>query len=246
MRRKLIYFTAALMVSAMAATGCGSTSTTETTSSPETQAETVIEETTDASADSAADAGEDESTTTSEGESVDGADAQNQAETPVRIWGTITDVTDTSITVDSQAEEAVTGEIILQIDPESTYILDAENGLPVAQEELQIGSSFEAYLGPAMTMSLPPQTTPVMVIVNIPEDSSAPQYAVAAEALKESTGGYVLEATDGRSYTITPDAEVTPFLTRNIVTLEDISEGSRCLLWLDENEVVNKLVLFAE
>lgn len=43
-------------------------------------------------------------------------------------------------------------------------------GLPVDVKDVQAGDSFEAYLGDAMTMSLPPQNTPDIVFVNVPED----------------------------------------------------------------------------
>mgnify|MGYP003269153979 FL=1 len=100
-----------------------------------------------------------------------------------------------------------------------------------------------------MTMSLPPQCTPDMVIVNIAEDAAAPQYAVAAEDPADAAdleNAIVLKATDGRTYVIDKDAQVTPYLTRNIVKLQDLTAGTACLLWEDENEIVTKVMIFAE
>ncbi len=81
-----------------------------------------------------------------------------------RIYGVITDVSasEQTITVDNQSDVSSTGEMILTIDPSNTEIIDAQTGLPVELSEVQSGS-FEAYLGDAMTMSLPPQCTPDMV-----------------------------------------------------------------------------------
>lgn len=78
-----------------------------------------------------------------------------------RIYGVITDVSasEQTITVDNQSDVSSTGEMILTIDPSNTEIIDAQTGLPVELSEVQSGS-FEAYLGDAMTMSLPPQCTP--------------------------------------------------------------------------------------
>lgn len=56
----------------------------------------------------------------------------------------------------------------------------------------------------------------------------------------------VLKATDGRTYVIDKDAQVTPYLTRNIVKLQDLTAGTACLLWEDENEIVTKVMIFAE
>lgn len=173
-----------------------------------------------------------------------------EAENSNRIYGVITDVSasEQTITVDNQSEVSSTGEIILTIDPSNTEIIDAQTGLPVELSEVQNGS-FEAYLGDAMTMSLPPQCTPDMVIVNIAEDAAAPQYAVAAEDPADAAdleNAIVLKATDGRTYVIDKDAQVTPYLTRNIVKLQDLTAGTACLLWEDENEIVTKVMIFAE
>lgn len=164
------------------------------------------------------------------------------SEAPVKISGVIKEVGEDTITVDNQSENAPSGEIILTIDPENTVLADGQTGLPVTLVDVAEGS-FEAYLGPAMTMSLPPHSTPYVVVVNLPEDGVAPQYAVAAEELVLEDGYYTLKATDGRTYTIPEDVEIAPFRTRNIVTLQDLTAGRACLIWLDENETAVKLIL---
>ena len=108
---------------------------------------------------------------------------------------------------------------------------------------MELGS-FEAYLSPVMTMSLPPQTTPEMVIVNIPEDFDAPQYVAAAGPVEETEDGLVLTAGDDTRYVLEEEMEILPYLTKNIVTVEDIEKDSRCLIWLNEENKVEKLVLF--
>ncbi len=164
---------------------------------------------------------------------------------PVKIWGQILETGEGTITVDNQSEGSFSGEIIFNISPESTFVLDAATGFPTELSEVKKGS-FEAYLGSAMTLSLPPQATPYVVIVNIPEDFAAPQYAVAAGNLEEKAGVRVLTANDGRTYELAEDVQISPYLTRNIVTLEDIQAGSRCLLWLNAENTVERIVLFAE
>lgn len=161
----------------------------------------------------------------------------------IKIWGTITSIDDSGITVDNQSGNSSAGEIILTVDPSQKTVIDAVTGFPVALDEIETGS-FEAYLGSAMTMSLPPQTNPYMVIVNIPEDTSAPQYITVSEQPVTEAGTMVIKATDGNSYQIPEDVEIIPFLTRNIVRLDDITEGSRCLIWQNEDGVAKKVVLF--
>lgn len=223
--RKLISILGLTMVLSLAA-ACGQSAA----STEQTQESTDTEDTADAS--------EAEDTEGTEQEQQDGT----VSEAPVKISGVIQEVGEDTLTVDNQSENAVSGEIILTIDPANTVLVDAQTGLPVQLADVSEGS-FEAYLGPVMTMSMPPQTTPYVVVVNIPEDATAPQYAVASGELVMEDGYAVLEATDGRTYTIPEDVEIVPFRTRNIVTLQDLTAGRACLIWLDENETAEKIVL---
>lgn len=165
------------------------------------------------------------------------------SDVPVRIYGVVQEIGEDTVMVDNQSENSSAGEIILTIDPESTMLVDGQTGLPITLEDMETGS-FEAYLGPVMTMSLPPQTTPYVVIANIPEDAAAPVYVIAAQDAVSAEGVYTLEGTDGSSWEIPEDADIQPFRTRNIVTAADITEGRGCLIWQDGQGTVTKVVLF--
>ncbi len=233
MKKKMFLFAAGI-AAALLVTGCGNKSQEV----PKPQEEAAVPDTEEAAPKP------EEGGSEPEGPDEDNSPEQSE-KAPLRIWGTVTEVEENSILVDNQSENSSKGEIVLNVDPSQNRVIDAVTGFPV--ELSKIGQqSFEAYLGEAMTMSLPPQSTPKLVIVNIPEDGRAPQYAVAAGALEEEDGVYVLTATDGRSYQVPQDVEVLPFLTRNIVKLEDIAEGTECLIWLDEEDKAEKIVLFAE
>lgn len=162
-----------------------------------------------------------------------------------RIWGAIEQVGEGELIVDNQSHNSSMGEMIIKIDPEQTKILDAVEGLPVELDEIT-GDSFEAYLGPTMTMSLPPQTTAELVIVNIPQDAPAPLYVTARGPIEETELGTTLMTEAGVTYVLTEETQILPYLTRNIVRAEDIMEGSNCLIWQDADGAVEKLVLFAE
>ena len=232
MKKRYLVLAAGMALSLGLATGCASKAT---------EAETpAVEE----------EAAETEETLEEEVNGSEGAlEEADLEEIPVsdtlRIWGTIEAVEDGMITVDNQSGLSSPGEVIFTIDPESTKILDAVSGLPVALEDIELGS-FQAYLGPAMTMSLPPQTTPEMVIVNIPQDFQTPQYVTARGAIEETELGQTLMTVDGTAFVLTEETKILPYLTRNIVTAADIKEGSKCLFWQGEDGAVEKLVLFAE
>jgi hypothetical protein len=215
----------------LAATGCAQ-QTKENTTTTEAQEELIATNTQETAA-------ENEEPEVNE-------EAEVISEAPVHIWGTITGVSNTELTVDNQSENSSSGEIILAFDAEQTVLVDAVNGLPLTMEEIVPGTGFEAYLGQAMTMSLPPITNPYLIIGNIAEGANVPQYAIAAEDLSQEDGYRTLTATDGRTYQLPEDVEVTPYLTRNIVTLDDITQGSKVLIWLNENSQAEKVVVFPE
>ncbi len=164
---------------------------------------------------------------------------------PLRVWGTITEVGEDRIVANCESDSANMGEVVLLIDPDNTYVLGAVDGLPVDLKDVEIGN-FEAYLSPAMTMSLPPQNTPYAVIVNIPEDMQAPQYVVAAGPVDDTNGAGILTGIDETEYTLARSVNIQPFLTKNIVALKDIERESRCLVWMNDEGDVDRIVLFGE
>lgn len=224
-----------MMVAALSAammTGCGQKDTAEQT------------ENTEQTADS------EEATMPDEDMEIDpefGVDPDENGDAPVAlssaVYGVITDVSGNEITVDNQSDVSSQGEMILMIDPDHTYLLDASTGLPVDVQDVQTGGSFEAYLGDAMTMSLPPQNTPDIVFVNLPEDIAMPVYVVAAEDSTEANGVWTLEATDGTVYEVTEDAQVVPYLTKNIVKMQDVQKGTACAIWYDDQNQVQKVMI---
>ena len=165
-----------------------------------------------------------------------------EEDTAVRIYGEIEEISEEDIIVDNQSDMSSQGEMILTIDPENTVLVDGESGLPLELSDVEKGG-FVAYLGPAMTLSLPPQCTPEVVFTNVSEKEAAPYYAVIARKPVAKDGCLKVIAEDGESYVIPDTAEIKPFRTRNIVRAEDIQKGSRCLIWQNEQEEVVRVVL---
>ncbi len=164
----------------------------------------------------------------------------------IRIWGTVLGVEEGTIRIDNQSGVSYAGEIVLNISDEYSRVLDAENGYPVEVSQIQEGDFIYAYIGPAMTMSLPPMTTAELVICQIPEDFRVPDY-VRVKSMKQGTdGNWSLTTTDEAVYKVPSDCQILPYLTRNLVQLSDVTESSTCLIWTDEMENVQKIVLFAQ
>lgn len=134
---------------------------------------------------------------------------------------------------------------------EGVMILDAASGEPVDAKSIKDGSTVYAWLGAqtAMTMSLPPQVTPELLLVNVPADYKVPQYDVIVRATVIMAGiphysGMDITLSDGTAYQVWEDATVKPYLTRNRVTYQDLLPGTRVLAWADDSGKGSRVLVF--
>lgn len=134
---------------------------------------------------------------------------------------------------------------------EGVAILDAVSGEPVDAKSIKDGSTVYAWLGAqtAMTMSLPPQVTPELLLVNVPADYKVPQYDVIVRAdgltsVEGKRSGMSVTLSDGTVYQVWQDAQVKPYLTRNRVTYQDLLPGTRVLVWTDDKGQASKVIVF--
>ncbi|MBS6956236.1 MAG: hypothetical protein KH230_23750 [Enterocloster asparagiformis] len=191
-------------------------------------------------------------TTTDVIETVDGTiesmeETQPEALQPVRIYGTVSRDESGRLTIDNQSGQSYSGEIVLNVSDQDTLILDAVDGLPVSAEDIKDGDMIYVYIGQAMTMSLPPQTNAQLIICNIPADFKVPDYVTVDSVVTDAASSKsVLTTTDGATFEIPSDCTILPYLTKNIVTLDDLAQGRTCLIWSDDQGVAQKIVLFAE
>ena len=217
---KAMILTMAAVLSASALSACG-TGAAETKAAQTTAArpETVSGET---------------------GEETKAEEAETYVELqPVSKWGYIADVDEASgditfnsneLLVDENGEyKDTTSEIILKTTA-NTPVLDGTTLAPVAMSEIDTAQPVYVWTAQAMTMSIPPQTAAQILIVNVPQDASAPMYVVAQQVETKEDGSIVITDQDGVTWRADADTEVTPYLTRNIVTLEDIHEGTRLVV----------------
>ena len=86
------------------------------------------------------------------------------------MWGTVTRQDNGSLLVQKPGEAKPTDGVILWV--ENTMILDAVSGDPVDADAIQNGETVYAWLGArsTVTASLPPQTAPELLLVNVPSD----------------------------------------------------------------------------
>ena len=177
-----------------------------------------------------------------------GEDAAPARPGPVRVWGTLTWLDDGGLLVENSSEDALS-QVILH--GESIICLDAVTGDPMDIQDLKDGDTVYAWVGPAMTLSIPPHATAYLILGNIPEDYGVPMYyeikAAEVTAAGEETQmptAVELTAAGGTTLTVTSEAELKPYLTKNIVTLADLIPGTRILVWSDSEGKAEQVLVF--
>ncbi len=164
----------------------------------------------------------------------------------VTAWGQIKSIDGDRIVMENLGQTAVPGEVVIQIVDQKSRVVDAVDGLPVAVSDLKAGDFIYAYLAPVMTLSLPPITNAEMIITKAPADYKVPEYLNIKDAVTQEDGSIELTAYNGSTYHVPADCSITPYLTRNMVSLQDMTHGRSVLLWSDADGNAQKIVLFAQ
>lgn len=124
-------------------------------------------------------------------------------------------------------------EIILKVS-EDTIFIDNETGLPSSIDNLKEGDKIYAYYSEIMTRSLPPQSNASYIITNVAENKSSAHIITVSKVTKKDDGNIQVLSDDGMYLiTILKDKPISPFKTKQIVTVDDIKEGSRIAVWFD-------------
>lgn len=115
---------------------------------------------------------------------------------------------------------------------ENTYLIDSKTVSPLSLKD-RTTDSVAVYHSMAMTKSLPPQSYAYTIVGNIENNLGNPTYTVA-EAVTKTENGISITTNNGSLIINVPaTAKVSPYLTKNIVTLDDITVNSKILLWYD-------------
>lgn len=157
---------------------------------------------------------------------------RTQTET-VRIRAVVKALEDGRILVENQSEESYQGEILLNISVYDTQIVNGETGFPAELSDIQSGDVIYADIRPAMTRSLPPQTTAETVILGLPEGSRAPEYMITESMEWQQDESWKLVSTTGSVYQVPADCPVISYGMGEYSTFRIISKSSRLLVWLE-------------
>lgn len=154
--------------------------------------------------------------------------------TPVQVWGSIKELGENSIYLENSNENDPYNQISLNISPD-TLVLDAVTGAKKAFSDLKADEVVYAYVGAAMTRSLPPIAQAQVVLCNIPADYAVPTYC-EVETVTVGEDGKISLLTD-RDVILHLDKD-TEYLTLGAESATDkavdpatITPGTRVLAW---------------
>ena len=183
------------------------------------------------------------------------AQAEDTAKTdpaaPVRVWGTVTRQEDGGLLVENSNESDPYHQVLLR--GESILCLDAVTGEPMDIDTIKNGDMIYAWIGPAVTASLPPQATAFLILANIPADYAVPMYyeivsvtaqSAAGEEGKSSVAWTEVLTSEGKSLKITDEAKLTAHESEETPGLEDLIPGTRMLVWTGMDGKVTKVLVF--
>lgn len=171
---------------------------------------------------------------------------------PARFWGTVTRLEDGSWDVQNSNPNDPHGEVILRL-AEHAAVVDAVSGLPMAPADIRDGDTVYAWGDAVVTLSLPPQATAKVVVANIPAGFSAPQFCQVLDLVPQAVIAIYpapplrrVEAklAGGGTLVLTDRTALSPYRTRNLVTLESIRPGTELLVWKDAAGNAAKAVVF--
>ena len=177
------------------------------------------------------------------------AAAQADKLAPTRVWGKVSPWDGDGVFLKNDDKDDHMNEVVVHVG--EAPVVDAATGLPLDLESVKEGDTLYAWIGPAATMSLPPQVFAKVVVGNVPADAKAPEYyELSSGGWKDPAGSdeivFSYRDAEGNSQDLPVplDAEVTPWLTRQIIRLDDIRPGERILVWRNEKDVVTKVLVF--
>ena len=180
--------------------------------------------------------------------SIPAAAAETEEETPARLgpvayWGTVTWIDEDSFLLDRGERDDLSDAVVVHVG-DAPY-LDAVTGNTLNLDTLEDGDTVYVWVGPAMMLSMPPQSAASLILGNIPADYAVPQYYEITGSVITEASAVLSVAGSNDTVTVPASAQVTPYLTRNLVTLADLVPGTRILVWSDAKGTPEKVLVFA-
>ena len=119
----------------------------------------------------------------------------------------------------------------------------------MAAEDIQDGEMAYVYVSPAMALSYPPQFSAYVILTKIPADYRVPSLEEVKNLTMNEDGSAVVETVSGVTYQVPADCTMVPYLTRNMVYVSSLTEGTNFLVWSEpsqdgQTERASKITVF--
>ena len=136
-------------------------------------------------------------------------------------------------------KSAAHDEVIFTIE-EKTPTIDATTGASTKKETIKAGVPVYAWVSPAYTTSLPPQTAAQVLFVNVKDESTLPVLAEIAE-IDSKDDVISLTATNGSKWTFSKNIEIGmhPVAAMGKADAAALKKGVKILLWETDKMMMN-------
>lgn len=166
----------------------------------------------------------------------------------VRVWGKVSPWEGEGIYLKNDSGDGSLDQVVVH--PGDAPAVDASTGLPLDLEKVKEGDILYVWTSPMMALSMPPQATAVAIVGNVPADAQAPEFCEIAQHVwrfpAEDHKNPVFQLTGGGELEVTDKTVYTPWLTRQIVGMDDLVPGTRVLAWKDKNGAAEKIQLLPD
>ncbi len=122
------------------------------------------------------------------------------------------------------------GEYVMNLSDETVWI---DSGRKTASDKstLAEGEGVYVFHSTVSTRSMPPQSRAFAIVRNVPQDAGSAHY-MKINSVEEKDGAITVTGNNGTSsFVVDEQTTFSPYLTKNIVTLEDLQAGSRIMVW---------------
>lgn len=158
--------------------------------------------------------------------------AQENQMYSVRVYGAATAIGENQLTIKNSNEQDPYNEIVLNV-TENTRIINAVTGEMQSFKDIRENEMLYAYAGPVMTRSMPPIANAELILCAIPADFGVPNYVEIESVAKNEDGSVTLETNRDVLLHVNKDTAISPYLTKNVVTMDDLVPGATLLAWYD-------------
>ena len=187
-----------------------------------------------------------------------------------RTWGTITRTEEGPLLLTNDSGEDNTYDQLILHCNRNTLIVDAATGDPLTLDDVKDGDTVCVNIDTMMLMSYPAQTYAYLILVNLPEDAEAPGYYQVTDFNMISTLAmennsitteihtdfglilyfYLTDTLDengARQLILKEESavDIAAFYTKNIVSVTDLTPGTRFLLWTDSTGKPTRILTLA-